>query len=259
MNDFDLLAIARLPDVAFMIVLLIARIGSACMLLPGFGEAEVPMTVRAALAAALVVLVGPVVAPLIPAAPADPWQMAAMVLAEVVTGLWLGWLARLLLIALPIAGQVIASVTGLANVLQPDPSLGPQTSALSRLFGVVAPVVVFAAGLHTLPIEALAGSYTVVPAGTMLPAGDTAESVVRSVSATFAVALRLAAPFILAGTLWHVALGVLARLVPNLQVFFLSSPGQIFGGLLLLGLLASVLLATWEEHAATGLASLPGL
>ncbi len=258
MSDLDALAVARLPGLAFIAMLLIARIGCACMLLPGFGEAQLPSIVRAGLVLALVALVGPVVAPLMPAPPAEPWAATAMVLAEVVTGLWLGWLARLLLLALPMAGQIIASVIGLTNVLQPDPALGPQTSVLSSLLGLAAPVAVLVAGLHTLPLEALVGSYRLIPPGTMLPPGDTAESVIRAVSGSFALALRLAAPFILSGLLWQVALAVLSRLVPNLQVFFLSSPGQICGGVILLALLSTALMGTWQEVAEAGLTALPG-
>ncbi len=259
MSDIDALAIARLPALAFIVVLLIARIGSACMVLPGFGEAELPMTVRAAVAVALVALVGPLIVPLMPPPPAGPWATAAMVGAEILTGLWIGWLARLLLLALPLAGQIIASVIGLANVLQPDAMLGGQVSALSRLFGLAAPTILFTSGLYLLPVEALVGSYRLVAPGAVLPAGDTAETVLRSITACFGLGLRLAAPFILASTVWHVALGVLGRLVPNLHVFFLSAPGQIFGGLLLLAVLSAALMATWHEQMVIGLAALPGL
>jgi flagellar biosynthetic protein FliR len=259
MNEADALLIARLPAVAFAVVLLVARIGCACMALPGYGEAEMPMSVRAALAVALVALTGPVVMDLMPLPPTGPAQVAAMVAGEAITGLWFGWLARLLLMALPIAGQMIASLIGLANVLQPDPALGPQTSALSRMLGLAAPVAVFASGLHTMPLVALVGTYRLIPPGSMLPPADTARMVVHGVSEAFALALRLSAPFLLAGTVWHAALAVLGRLVPNLQIFFMASPGQIIGGVLLLGLLATALLGAWHEQAAAGLAALPGM
>ena len=93
----------------------------------------------------------------------------------------------------------------------------------------------------------------------MLPPSDTTELVLRGVSEAFALALKLAAPFVLAGTIWHVALAVLSRLVPNLQIFFVASPGQICGGLVLLGLLGTTLLSVWQEHVAAALAMLPGL
>ena len=128
--DAELLA--ALPAWAFAFVMVLARIGSACMLLPGVGEAELPATIRAAFALAFTLLLVPVVAPLLPASPADGLGALLMVAAEVVTGVWLGWLARLVMLALPMAGQIVAGMIGLANVLQPDVQLGPQSSALAQ-------------------------------------------------------------------------------------------------------------------------------
>lgn len=251
--------LASLPGWAFGFALVLARASAACMLLPGIGEAELPTTIRAAFAIALSVLLLPVLQPLLPPEPASPIAAFAMVFAETATGLWLGWLARLPVLALPLAGQFAASMLGLANVLQPDPTLGAQTTALSRLFGVAAPVVILASGLYALPLAALAGSYQLVPAGSLLPAPDTAATAATAVASSFALGLRLAAPFIAAGIVWQVALGLLARLVPQLPVYFAAIPGQILGGLLLLGLLCAALLFAWQGQVGQSLRALPGL
>ncbi len=87
------------------------------MLLPGLGEADPPAIVRAGLAIALTVLLVPAIAPLVPPVPVGTAAAAAMVAAEVVTGLWLGWLARMLVMALPIAGQFLSYMLGVSNVL----------------------------------------------------------------------------------------------------------------------------------------------
>ena len=255
----DAAFLAQLPAWAFGFALLIARAGSACMLLPGIGEAELPASIRAGFAVALAALLLPVVITLMPAAPDSGWRALGMVGAEIVTGLWLGWLTRLLLLALPVAGQIAASMIGLANVLQPDPALGPQTTALSRALSLAAPVAILAAGLHALPLAALAGSYRLIPPGQLLPAADTAEQVTAAVATAFALALQLAAPFVLAGIVWHLASGLLARLVPNLQVYFASIPGQIIGGIFLLAALSATMLTMWQEQVGAALAALPGL
>ncbi|CAH2599176.1 Flagellar biosynthesis protein FliR [Rhodovastum atsumiense] len=251
--------LAELPGWAFVVVLLSSRIGAACIVLPGLGEAELPVMVRSGFAFALTLLLVPVLAPLVPAAPEMPWRVAAMVVAEIMTGLWLGWLARLVVQALPVAGQFAASMIGLANVLQPDPSLGPQSTALARLFSLAAPVLVLASGLYALPLSALAGSYRLVAPGALLPVADSAQDVVRAVGEAFALSLRLAAPFVAAGLVWQAALGLLARLVPNLQVFMAALPGQILAGLLLLALLTGPMLAAWDDQIRPMLALLPGL
>ena len=259
MNGEDAALLAALPGYAYAFVMVLARVGAAVMLLPGFGEAEVPMPVRAGLAVALALVMLPVVSPLLPPEPGEPLRALLGVAAEVVAGLWLGWLARLLVLALPMAAQLAAGMIGLANVLQPDPALGPQTSALARLFALAAPVAIMAAGLHALPLAALEGSYHVMPPGLALPGGDAAQAVVQAVGASFGLALRLAAPFVLASIVWNVALGLLAKLVPQLQVYFAAMPAQILGGILLVGLLSSAVLSAWLGEVRAGFAALPGL
>ena len=247
-----------LPQWAFGAVLVLARVGCACMMLPVIGEAGAPATIRAGFSVALTLLLLPVLLPILPAAPSEPLRAAAMVGAEIVTGLWFGWLARLVLLALPVAGQVIALLTGQSSVLQLDPALGASTAALGRLMSVAAPVLVLASGLYALPLMALAGSYAVIPPGALLPASDTALGVVGAVAAMFALAVRLAGPFLLASFGWHVALALLGRVAPQLQLMSLAAPAQLLLGLLLVALLAAVVLAAWQDRAAALFAVLPG-
>jgi len=259
MTGQDVTLLAELPAWAFAFVLVLSRVAGACMLLPGIGEVELPTTVRAAFALALTLVLLPVVAPLLPAAPADGLSAAFMVAGETIAGLWLGWLARLVMLALPMAAQIIAGMIGLANVLQPDAQLGPQSSSLARMFSLAAPVAIMAAGLHALPLAALAGSYQVLPPGLAFPSADGVQVVVAAVASSFALALRLAAPFVLAGIVWNVALGLLSRLVPQLQVYFAAMPGQIIGGFLLLSLLAGAIVTAWLEEVQAVFAGMPGL
>jgi flagellar biosynthesis protein FliR len=242
----DAAFLAQLPAWAFGFILVLARVGCACMLLPGIGEVQLPSTVRAGFAAMLAFVLLPVLAPQLPAVPDDAVRALGMVGAEVVTGLWFGWLVRLLLMSMPICGQIVASVLGQTNVLQPDPALGPQTAALSQLFAMATVVLVLETGLHTLPFTALAGSYDVIPAGKLLPAADTADQVTRALADAFALALRLASPFVLASLIWQTGLGILSRLVPQLHVFFAAMPGQILAGILLLALLAGGVVGACE-------------
>ncbi len=251
--------LAQLPSWAFGFVLVLARAGCACMLLPGIGEAQLPANIRAGFAVTLTFVLLPVLQPSLPPAPDDVAHTLAMLSAEIVTGLWFGWLVRLMLMALPICGQIIASVIGQANVLQPDPELGPQTAALSQILALAAVVLVLNTGLHTLPFAALAGSYDIIPAGRFLPAADTADQVTRAVADAFALALRLASPFVVASVVWHAGLGVLSRLVPQLHVFFAAMPGQIVAGILLLALLSGGMFAMLQEHLQAQFLALPGL
>ena len=250
---------AALPHWAFAFMLVLARVGGVVMLLPGFAETETPPMLRAGLAGGITLLLLPGLAPLLPPPPAAVARVAAMLAAEAVTGLWLGWLARVLVLTLPMAGQIIAFLLGLASVLVPDTTLGSQGTALGRLFLLAAVVLVLTSGVYALPLAALAGSFRLIAPGALLPAGTGAAAAVRAVAQGFALALRLAAPFVLGSIVWQLASGLMARLVPRLQVYFLAMPAQILGGLLLLAALMGVLLSAWQEAVRTGLAQLPGL
>ena len=170
--------LADLPAWSFAFMLVLARFGAAMALLPGLGEASAPSMIRAGLALAITALLLPVIFPTPPPAPQADLAAAGMIGAEVITGLWLGWLARLLCIALSITGQFIAYLLGISTVLQPDPELGAQSTALASLFDAVAPLVILISGLYTLPLTALVGSYRLIPPGTLLPAADSTATAV---------------------------------------------------------------------------------
>ena len=90
------------------------------------------------------------------------------------------------------------------------------------------------------------------------PAGDIAEMLVKVAESSLSLALQLSAPFLLAGIVWQVAVGLLARIAPQVQAFSVAIPGQILGGLVLAGLLASRILSTWEGGVSASWAALPG-
>ena len=254
----DLPLPADLNHWAFGLMLVLARVGGAMMLLPALGEAAPPSMVRAGLALCIALLLLPGLMPALPQPPEAGLLAGSMLAAEVATGVWFGWLARLLVLALPMAGQFIAYMIGISNVLQPDAEFGSQTSAITRLFDAAVPVLILATGLYTLPLAALEGLYRLIPAGTLLPPADGIQTVLRALVESFTLALRLASPFVLASLVWHVATGLTARFLPRLQVYFVAVPGQILGGLLLLMSLSSALLSAWLEATGGGLSSLPG-
>jgi len=243
---------------AFALVLVLARIGATIALLPGLGESAIPAVVKAGMVLTLTILLLPIVEPSLPPRPESELALGLMVLTELANGLWFGWLARILTTSLPLAGQFIADFAGLANVLQPSPDLGAQTTAISRLYDVAVPVLILSTGLHTMLISALAGFYRLIPPGTLAWVPDSAATTVSVTAQSFDLALRLAAPFILAAVAWHVAIGLIARLVPRLQVFFVALPGQIGLSLLLLAAVAAPTVGAWMEAVRAGLVALPG-
>ncbi len=229
------------------------------MLLPGFGEADLPPVVRAGIAVALAAVLLPVIAPLLPANTPDLPTYAKTIIAEIITGLWLGWLARVIVLALPIAGQIISYMSGLSSVLQLDAETGPGTTVLARLFSLLIPVAVLNSGLYALPVTALVGSYQLIPPGYLVPAQLGAEQAIIEAASAFALALRLASPFLIASVAWYTAVALLSRLTPRLQIYFVAAPAQILGAVALFAALSGIIITVWQNMVATDFASLPGL
>ncbi|WP_426956971.1 flagellar biosynthetic protein FliR [Muricoccus radiodurans] len=251
--------LVALPDLAFQAVLLFSRLGAAVMILPGLGEAEVPPQIRLGLGLGLVLLVLPVLAPFLPPVPDAAAEALRLVTVEIVIGLWIGGMARLLAMAFSVAMQAAASLVGLASVLVQDPAVGSGATALGRLGSLAAAVIVLSGGLYALPLRALVDSYALIPAGGSWPAGAAAEELAEAGAAMLALGLRLAGPFVMASVLINLALALIARVAPQIQVFFVASPGAILAGLGLLALLGPPLVATFTEALVIGWASLPGL
>ncbi len=234
------------PREVFAALLVLCRISAAISVMPALGEDTMPMTVRAAVAVVLTWVVVPLVLARAPALPGSGAETVVMVVFEIGTGLFLGWTARIAALALPIAAQIISVVTGLTSVINPDPELGAQASALGRIFNLAVPVALLSSGLFALPLYALVGSYNIVGFGGHFAVPDTMHAAVAVVTASFALSLRLAAPFLAAGMLWHVTIGLIGRFVPTMQAQAVVIPGQILGGLVLLAIFGASIMYGWE-------------
>lgn len=248
---------------AFLILL--CRVSAIIIAAPGLGETTAPTRVRAGLSIAITVALLPVIQDRLNAVSGEALRMPAMALAivaeEVLCGLFIGTLARLISMSLTISAQILSIFTGMTSVLQPDNQLGSSSTAISHMANSLAPVILLSSGLYALPLHAISGSYTLFPPGqiTGLMVGDMAMSVTRATSETIQIAMQLAAPFILIGTLWPAMLGVLNRLMPSIQVYSTAIPAQILGGIFLLAMLVQVMSGTWAERIQGILSNLPGL
>lgn len=228
-----------LPNNAFAALLIFARIGSAMMLLPGFGEIYVPQRVRLLFALIFSALLLPVLRPILPPLPASVSRLVLLLGSELVIGLFIGTLTRLILAALQIAGQVVSLQMGLSNAQIFDPLEATQEAIPSTFYAILGVLLIFLTNLHYVMLRGLVDSYAVFAPGRFPPVGDLAQTVAHAVAASFQLGIEIAAPFIVLGTVFFVGLGLIARLVPQLQVLFVGQPLQIMGGLLLMGLVAA--------------------
>ncbi|WP_035774406.1 flagellar biosynthetic protein FliR [Asaia astilbis] len=252
-----------LPVLSAIFILTLCRVSALIMAAPGFGESTSPMVVRAGLAITISVLIMPVVQPQLEKLAThiltSPTLLVVAVGQELLVGIFIGWIAKLVALSLVIAMQFIATFTGLASVLQPDPDLGASSTAISHMASSLIPVLFLTTGLYVLPLAALTGSYSVFPPGEMPLVNDMAKALVISTALSFKLGFQYAAPFVLIGTLWPAMLGVLNRLMPSIQVYGIAMPAQLLGGVLLIALLIQVITGVWQERMQEALSELPGI
>ena len=158
----------------------------------------------------------------------------AMLGQEVFIGAVLGITARLMISALQVAGFVIAQQSGLAFVTAVDPTQGQQGVLVGNFLTILGVTMIFAADLHHLVIAALNDSYALFRPGEIPLLGDVAALTTQTVATAFKIGIQLAAPFLVFGLLFNLGLGVLSRLMPQMQVFFVGLPLSILIGFLIL-------------------------
>ncbi len=215
---------------AFAFFLIFARVGAGLMLLPGFGETYVSPRIRLLFALALTLVVHPLVRDGMPELPEHVLRLFLLVLGEIVIGLFFGAVGRIMIGLLHTAGLLIAHATNLAAAQMFDPSQGTPGSVTGNFLGILGVVLIFVTNLHHLMLRGLVQSYTMFPPGTAPPVDDFAELATRLVANGFAVALQIAAPLMMVALMFQVGLGLLARLMPQMHVYFIGMPLQILLG-----------------------------
>ena len=149
------------------------------------------------------------------------------------------------------AGALISLNIGLSSSVIFDPSPGGQIPLLSKFVAVAAAVVCLSVGLHHLWIGAIVRSYQVFPVGGLPPATDFAELAIKTVSHSMALGLSLAAPLIVYGIVFNAALGLMARIAPSIQIFFIAQPLNLLLGIALLATLFGTILSTFSNEMAS--------
>ena len=234
----------------FAVLLVFCRIGTAMILLPGIGENYVSPRVRLLLAGAITLLVTPVVLPRLPPDPGSPGLLVVLIGGEMGIGLFIGTVARIMITTLETAGTLISFQIGLATANIFNPLLSDQGSLTSVLISITGIVVLFQTDMHHLMLRALVDSYSLFVPGALPPIGDFTEMISRLFSRSFMISLQLATPFLVIGLMMYVALGLISRLMPQLQIFFLALPLQMTLGFLLLVLTFSTLLLWFLNNFA---------
>ena len=215
------------------------------------GDSSIPPPIRLAFALLLTLVIYPIVHASLPPEPDTIAALAGHIFLEIAVGLGLGVLLRMFLGALAVTGEVISLQTTLSFAQTTNPLQAQPTTSVSAFLSLLGAVLVFATDLHQLFIGALVHSYALFPAGHALPVRDVGGLAVRTFGETFALGVQLAAPVIVFALTFNVALGMVARIMPQFQVFFAATPLTLLLGLSVFAMSVGVIGLVWVDRFRT--------
>lgn len=237
-----------LPALAAAYLLMFARIGTMLMLLPGLGQLAVSSRIRLTIALVLTAVIFPLHRSAYQIDLRSLMSIITLLGQELLVGAVLGVAARIAISALQFTGSVVAQQLGLGFVTQVDPSQGEQGVIVGNFLVMLGLVLMFATDMHYLVIGALHDSYSLFTPGEIPAMNDAAALATRTVAGAFSVAVQLSAPFLVFGILFNLGLGVLSRLMPQMQVYFVGVPLSIIVGFLILLVVIGAMMTTYLTY-----------
>lgn len=237
----------------FAFALTFVRMGSAIMIMPGVGDSFAPARIRLHFAVAFSLVMFPLTMPYVPNPLPNTIGIFSLVMLEFLIGIFFGSIARIFMMALDTAGMTISISSGLANAQLFNPTLATQGSLVGAFLTVTGIVLLFALNLHHLLFAGIVESYKMFPIGALPDTGSMAELIAKATSAAFAVGIKIAAPFLVMSILLYTLMGVLSRLMPQVQVLQVALPLQLLLSIVVLSMFLSGAYLFWAQEFETAI------
>jgi flagellar biosynthetic protein FliR len=223
------------PGDVVLFALVLCRVAGIFAALPAFGGQRLPRQIRAVAVFAITLVCLPVLRITPPAVPVNSIALALLMAGEVLVGLMLSFISQALFSAVEFCGQVIGMQMGFTISQILDPTMGNQAQLMSVLQTLLATLLFLSLNIHHLFLGAIADSFRIVPVGGWHVTGEIINFLVRRAADIFVLGIRLAAPVMVALLMTSVALGIMSRAFPQMNIFMLSLPLNIGIGFVILG------------------------
>jgi flagellar biosynthetic protein FliR len=228
--------------------LLFARLGAMVMLMPAIGESFVPVRIRLAFSLALALMLFPIIAPSAPALPNAVSGVAAAIIKETLIGMLIGGILRFFMTSLATAGEVMSIQSTLGFAQTANPMQASPSTSIATFLGLMGLVLILVTNLHHLFIAAVVKSYTLFPFTRDVPLGDANTLAIQTVAKSFALGIQLSAPVIAFALIFNIATGLVGRVMPQFQIYFVSAPLMIILAMSLIALSMGVIGMVWIDH-----------
>lgn len=213
----------------FLLVLL--RVSALLIVAPIFGHRNYLARAKVGLAVMVSLVIFPLVADQGLAVPEGIFPYAFMMIREVIMGLVLGFAVLLMFVGIQFAGQLAGLQMGFGIVNVIDPQSSEQVSIIGQFLNILAILIMLSVDGHHMILRGLASSFDAVPLGQVAIKAPMMSKLIALTSQVFVIAIKISAPILIALFMVSVALGVLARTVPQMNVFIVGFPVQIAVGM----------------------------
>lgn len=213
-------------------LLVLVRVSSMIVFLPVFGAANMPRVVKAGLSALTAAVMFPLLDTKAVSVDMDILEMALLVAGEAMIGIATAFLVNLMLSAVNIAGSFIDFQIGYGIVNVIDPATGAQVSVTTQLLNITTMLLLLALNAHHMMLTGVADSFSIVPVGGFHAGEGFGEIFVNAMRAALTSSAQIAAPVTVTLLIQQAALGLMARTVPQLNIFAVGFPFTIAVGLL---------------------------
>jgi flagellar biosynthetic protein FliR len=228
--------------------LLFSRLAAIVMLIPGIGESFIPPRIRLAFAFVFALMLFPLIAPIAPAVPGSVSGVAGAVIKEVMIGLMIGAILRLFMSSLAAAGEIISIQTTLAFSQTANPTQAQPSTTLGTFLGLMGIVLIMTTNLHHMFLSAIVRSYTLFPFHRPVLVADATQLAIQTVGKSFALGLQLAAPVVVFSLIFNIATGLVGRVMPQFQVFFVATPLMVLTSLSIFALSLGAIGIVWVDR-----------
>jgi len=240
-------------------LLLFARFSTVLTTTIGFGEHHVPVRFRLLFSLGLAIILKEYIPSTLEKT--SDLMFVMLIFQEVIIGFAIGFIGRLLLSLLDVLGSILSMQIGLGNAMMFNPSLGGQTPLTSNLLIMSGTFLFFTLDLHYFVIQGLISTYNVFPLQPGFKGFEGIKDLTLHLTGLFNKGLimicQLALPFLILGVVFQFMLGLLNRLVPSLQIFFVMLPAQIILGFLLMAITVTSALGLFMKNFAELYQSFP--
>ena len=231
---FPLLPFPSPREVIFF-MLILSRVAGIFAALPVFGGRRLPIRIKVITIFMITLVCFPTLSVTLPEMPTDAFSLALLALSELMVGLTLAFITQIIFAAVEFSGQIIGMQMGFTIASIIDPSQGSQTQIMSVIQTLFATLMFLSLNIHHLFIRAIIDSFKIIPLGGWHLNGELLNFLVQRTADIFVIGIRLAAPVMVALLLTTVALGIMARSFPQMNVFMISMPLNIGLGLVIFG------------------------